>query len=125
MPKRNDVTGQWRRKHNEKLNDLYFSPNTIRVIKENGMGGTRSTYGERRGAYRVLVGRPEVKRPIGRPRPVWADNCKMGLQEVGWGGMDWIDLAQGRDRWRLPVNVLIKPSASTKCGERLDHLRTC
>ena len=95
-PKRNDVTGEWRRLHNEKLNVLYFSPNTIRVIKKNEMGGTRSTYGERRGAYRVLVGRPEVKRPFGRTRPVWSDNCKMGLKEVGWGERDWTDLAQGR-----------------------------
>jgi len=71
------------------------------------MGGTRSTYGERRGAYWILVGRPEVKKPIGRPRPVGADNCKIGLQEMGWGDMDWIDLAQGRDRWRVLLNVLI------------------
>ena len=76
--------------HNEELNDPYCSPNTIRVIKKNEMGGTRSTYGERRGVYRILVGRSEVKRPIGRPRPVRADNCKMGLQEVGLGrqGLD-------------------------------------
>jgi hypothetical protein len=78
-PKRNDVTGEWRRLHSKKLNDLYFSPNTIRVIKKNAMGGTRSTYGERRGAHRVLVGTPEVKRRIGR-------------------SIGWIDLAQDRDR---------------------------
>ena len=87
-PKRNDVTWEKRRLHNEELNYLYSSPNNIRVIKKNEKGETRSTYGERRGVYRILVGRPEVKRPIGRLRPVRADNCKMGLQEVGWGDMD-------------------------------------
>jgi len=106
-PKRNNITGEKRRLHNEELNDLYSSPNTIRVIKKNEMGGTRSTYGEKRGVYRILMGRPEVKRAIGRAWPVRADNCKMGLQGVGWGDMDWIDLAQGRDRWRVLVNVSI------------------
>jgi len=61
--------------------------------------------GERRGVYRVLVGKPEGKRPLGRPRHRWEDNIKMDLQEVGWGSMDWIDLAQDRDRWRALVNA--------------------
>jgi len=59
--------------------------------------------GERRVVYRVLVGKPERKRPLGRPRHRWEDNIKMGLQEVGCGGMDWIELAQDRDRWRALV----------------------
>ena len=63
--------------------------------------------GEGRGAYRVLVGRPEGRRPLGRPRHRWEDNIKMDLQEVGWGGMDWIDMAQDRDRWRVLVNAVI------------------
>ena len=62
------------------------------------MGAPCNTYGERRGLYRVLVGKPEVKRPLGRPRRRWADNIKMDLQEVGFGGMDWIELVQDRDR---------------------------
>ena len=64
-------------------------------------------YGERRGVYRVLVGKPEGKRPLGRPRRRWEDNIKMGLQEVGCGGMDWIELAQDRDRWRALVNAVM------------------
>ena len=62
--------------------------------------------GERRGVYRVLVGKPEGKRPLGRPMRRWKDNIKMDFQEVGCGGMDWIDLAQDRDKWRALVNVV-------------------
>ena len=67
------------------------------------MGGACSTYGERRGIYRVLVGKPEGKRPLGRPRRRWENNIKMNLQEVGCGGMDCIELAQDRDRWQILV----------------------
>jgi hypothetical protein len=63
--------------------------------------------GEGRGAYRVLVGRPEGRRPLGRPRRRWEDNIKMDLQEVGWGGMDWIDMTQDRDRWRALVSAVM------------------
>jgi hypothetical protein len=63
--------------------------------------------GEVRGAYRILVGRPEGRRTLGRPRRRWEDNIKMDLQEVGWGGMDWIDMAQDRDRWRAVVNAVM------------------
>jgi len=63
--------------------------------------------GERRGVYRVVVGKPECKRPLGRPRRRWEDNIKMDLQEVGCGGMDWIELAQHRDRWRALVNAVM------------------
>jgi hypothetical protein len=62
---------------------------------------------ERRGAYRALVGKPEGRRPLGRPRRQWEDNIKMDLREVGWGGMDWINLAQDRDRWRALVNAVM------------------
>ena len=64
--------------------------------------------GERRGVYRVLVGKPEGKRPLGRPRRRWEDDIKMDLREVGCGGMDWIDLAQDRDRWRTLASVVMK-----------------
>jgi hypothetical protein len=63
--------------------------------------------GEGRGAYRILVGRPEGRRPLGRPRPRWEDNVKMNLQEVEWKGVDWIDMAQDRDRWRAVVNAVM------------------
>ena len=71
------------------------------------MGGACSTHGERRGVYRVLAGKHEGKRPLGRPRRRWKNNIKMDIQEVGYGGMDWIDLAQDRDRWRAVVNVVM------------------
>jgi hypothetical protein len=77
--------------------------------------------GERRGAYRALVGKPEGRRPLERPRRRWEDNIKMDLREVGWGGMDWINVAQDRDRWRALVNAVMKiPSGSIKCGEFLE-----
>ena len=63
--------------------------------------------GEKRGVYKILVGKPETKRPLGRPRRRWEDNIKMDLQEVGCGGMNWIDLAQNRDRWRALVNAVM------------------
>jgi hypothetical protein len=64
--------------------------------------------GEKRGVYRILVGRPEGRRPLRRPRRRWQDNIKMDLQEVGWGGMDWIEMAQDRDRWPAFVNAVMK-----------------
>jgi hypothetical protein len=72
------------------------------------MGRTRSTYGERRGAYRVLVGKPEGKRQLGRPRRRWEDNIKMDLQEAVCGGMDWNELAQDKDKWRELVKAAMK-----------------
>jgi hypothetical protein len=83
--------GEWRRLHNEELNGLYSSPNVIRVIKSRRIrwAGHVARMGEGRGAYRILVGRPDGKRQLGRPRRSWDDNIKMDLQEVGWGyGVD-------------------------------------
>jgi hypothetical protein len=80
-----------RRLHNEELNDLHSSSNNIRMIKSRRMrwAGHVARMGDGRGAYRILVGRPEVRRPLGRPRRRWEDNIKMDLQEVGWGhGLD-------------------------------------
>jgi len=71
------------------------------------MGGACSAYGERRGVYRVLVGKPKGKRPLGRHRHRWDSNIKMDLQEVRCGGTDWIELAQDRDRWRALVNAVM------------------
>jgi hypothetical protein len=103
------VTGEWRKLHNEQLNNLYCSPRIDRVIKLRRMrwAGHVAGMGERRGIYRVLVGKPEGKRLLGRPRPRWGDNVKVDLQEVGCWGMDWIELAEERDRWWALVNVVM------------------
>jgi hypothetical protein len=97
-PKRDEVTGEWRKLHNEQLRDLYSSLNNVRVIKSRRMVWARhvARIGEGRGVYRVSVGKPEGKRPLGRPKCRWEDNIKMYLQEVGCGAMDWIELAQDR-----------------------------
>jgi hypothetical protein len=108
-PRKDEVTGEWRRLHNEGLNNLYSSPNIVRVIKSRRMrwAGHVARRGEERGAYRVLVGKPKGKRPMGRPRRRWVDNIRMGLQEVGCGYVDWIGLAQERDRWRTLVSAVM------------------
>jgi len=84
------------------------------------MGGHIACLGERRGVYRVLVGKPEGKRPHGRPRLRWEDNIEMNHQEVGWEGMDWIDLAQNRGQVQTFCECSNEPSGSIKCGEFLD-----
>jgi len=107
--RRDEVTGEWRRLHNKELNDLYSSPNILRVIKSRRMrcGRHVARMGEERGVYRVLVGKPEGKRALGRPRRRWVDNIRMYLQKVGCGYMDWIGLAQHRDRWRTLVSAVM------------------
>jgi hypothetical protein len=94
-----------RKLRNKELNDLYFSPDIVQVMKLRKMrwAGHVAWMGEERDMYRVLVGKPEGKRPLGRPRYRWEDNIKMDLQEVGHGGMDWIELAQDRDKWQSLV----------------------
>ena len=105
--KRNEVTGEWRTLHNEELRDLYSLPNIVRVVKSRRMRlvGHVARMGEGRGVHRVLVGKPEGKRPL-RPRRRWEDNIKMDFREVGGGG-DWMELVQDRDRWRALVNTVM------------------
>jgi hypothetical protein len=103
------VTGGWRKLHNEALHDLYSSASIIRIIKSRRMrwAGHVARMGEKRNAYRLLVGKPEGKRPVGRPRRRWVENIKMDLSEIGWGGVDWIGLGQDRDKWRALVNAVM------------------
>jgi len=108
-PKRDEVTGEWKKLHNEELNDLYSSPNIFRVIKSRRKlwAGLLVRVGERRGIYVVFVGENCGKEPHGQPRRRWEDSIKMDLQEVGFMGMDCVELAQDRDRWRALVNVVM------------------
>jgi hypothetical protein len=107
--KKNGVTGGWRKLHNEEFRDLYPSPSIIRIIKSRRMrwAGHVARMGEKRNAYRLLVGKPEGKGPLGRPRRRWVDNIIIDLLEIGWRGVDWISLAQVRDKWRALVNVVV------------------
>ena len=108
-PRRDEVMGEWRRLHNEELSDLYSSPNIVWVIKWRRIrwAGHVARMGEETGAYRVLVGKPEGKKPLGRPRRRWVDNIRNDLQEVGCGYKDWIGLAQDRDGWWRLVSAVM------------------
>ena len=126
--RRDEVTGECRRLHNEELNDLYSSPNIVRVIKSRRMrwAGHVARVVEERGVYRVLVERPEGRRPLGRPRRRlgrprrrWVDNIRKDLQEVGCGSMDWIGLAQDRDRWRTVVSAVMNIRVPWNAGNFL------
>jgi hypothetical protein len=108
-PNRDGVTGGWRKLHNEELHNLYSSPSIIRIIKSRRMkwAGHVVRMGEKRNVYRLLVGKPEVKRPLGRPRRRWIDNIKIDLLEIGLNVVDWIGLAQDRYMWRALVNSVM------------------
>jgi hypothetical protein len=104
-----EVDGSWRKLHNDELHSLYSSLNIVRVIKSRGMRwvGHVARMEEGRGVYRVLVERPEGKRPLGGPRRRWEDNIKMDLREIRIDGANCIQLAQDRVQWRACVNTIM------------------
>jgi hypothetical protein len=108
-PKRDEVIRGWRKLLNEELHNLYCSPSINRIIKSRRRrwAGRVAHMEKKRNAYRMLARMPEEKRPVGRPRHRWEDNIKMDVREIGWGGMDWIDLAEDRDQWRAVVNMVM------------------
>jgi hypothetical protein len=107
-PKKDEVMGEWKL-HNEELHNLYSSPDIIRQVKSRQMrwAGHVTCMGEERKVYKVLVGKPEGKRPLGRPRRRWEDGIRMDLREIVLWGVDWIRLAQDRDRWRAVVSAVM------------------
>jgi hypothetical protein len=108
-PKRDKVTGEWSKLHNEKLHNLYSSPDIIRQVKSRRMrwAGYVARMGEEIKVYKVLVGKYEGKRPLGRPRHRWEDEVRMDLREIGYESVDWVRLAQDRDRWRAVVSAVM------------------
>jgi hypothetical protein len=108
-PKGDEATGEWRKFHSEELHNLYSSPDIIRQVKSRRMrwAGHVARMGEERKVYTVLVGKPEGKRTLGRPRHRWEDGVRMDLGEIGLKGVDWIRLAQDRDWWRAVVSAVM------------------
>jgi hypothetical protein len=123
-PKREE-DGSWRKLHNDELHNLYSSPNIVRAIKSRRMGWTGhvARMREWRGVYRVLAGRPEIKRPLGRPRRRWYDNIKLDLRKIGIDGAKWIQLAQDRVQWRAFVNTVMKLRVLYRKHDIFDKLR--
>jgi hypothetical protein len=108
-PKRDEVIGGWKKLHNEELHNLYCSPSIIIINKPRRIrwAGHVARTGKKRNAYSSLVGKPEGKRPLGRPRRRRENNIEMNLKERGWGGMDWIHQVQNSDQWKALVNTLM------------------
>jgi hypothetical protein len=108
-PKRDEVTGGWRKLHNDELRDFYSSPSIIRIIKSRRMrwAGHVTRMGAKKDVYGILVGKPEGKRQLGRPRSRWVYNIGMDLEEVRRGEVDWIGLVKDMNRWRALVNSVL------------------
>jgi hypothetical protein len=117
-PTRDEVMGEWRKFHRGELHNLYSSPDIIRQIKSRRMRWAVNVahMGEGRNIYRVLVGKPEGKRPLERQRRRWEEGIKMGLREIGWECVEWIHLTQGRDRWRALVNAVMNLQDLAPCS---------
>jgi hypothetical protein len=124
-PKRYELTGEWRKLHNEELSDLDSLPNTVRVVKSRRRRwvGHVARMGEGIGVHRVLVGKPDGKRPLRRPRRRWKDNNNMDFQEMGGCG-DWMELAQDRDRWRALVSAVMNFRVPSNAENFLTSCRT-
>jgi hypothetical protein len=106
--RRDEMTGEWRKLHNEELRGLYSLPSRFRIIKSwKRCAGHVACMGEKTNTCTLLAGKPEIKRLLGRPRCRWVDNIRMDLREVGWGDVDWIGLAKDRNRWRALVNSVL------------------
>jgi hypothetical protein len=107
--KRDEVLGEWKKLHNEELNNLYSSPNIVRVVNSRRIrwAGHVARMGEGIGVYRIMVGKTEGRRPLGRPRRRWEDNIRMDLREVVCGCVDWMELAQDRNRWGALVSAVM------------------
>jgi hypothetical protein len=120
-PKRDEVMGGWRKPHDKEPSDLNSLPSKIRIIKLRRMRWVRhvTRMGEKRNAYRLLVGKPEGRRPLERPRCRWVDNINIHLVETGWDGMGWIDLVQDRDKWRALVNTVMNFQVLQNAGKLL------
>jgi hypothetical protein len=118
---------EWRKLHNEELHNLYSSPNIIKIIKSRRMrwAGHVTRIGEKRNVYRLLVGKPEGKRPVGRPRCRWIDNIKMDLLETGLSVVDWIRLPQDRYRWRALVNSVMNLRVPYIAGKLPSGCKIC
>jgi hypothetical protein len=123
-PKGDGVKGGWRKLLNEERHELYSSPCVIRIIKWRRIrwAGHVAQIGEMKNVYRLLVRKPEGKRPLGRSRCRWIDNIKMDLSKIGLGNVDWIGLAQDRYRWRPLVNTVMNLWVSKKCWETIKWL---
>jgi hypothetical protein len=108
-PKRAEVTGGWRKLHEEEHHNVYSSPsiNKNDEVKDDEMGSVCSMNGGEENAYRLLVGKSEGKRQLGSQRHWLMDNIKMDVREIGWGGVDWIDLGQDKEHWRVFVNTVM------------------
>jgi hypothetical protein len=124
--KRDEVVGGWRKLHNEELYNLYSLPSIIRIIKSRRMSlvGHVARMGMKRNAYKILMGKPEGKRPLGRSRRRWEDNIKKDLREIGSGGMDWIHLAQDMNWWRALVNMVMNLWVAKNFGKLLSNCTT-
>jgi hypothetical protein len=125
-PKRDEVTGGWTKLHNEELCDLYSLSSIIRMIKSRRMRWAEhvARMGEKRKAYKLLVGKPEGKKPLGRPKCRWADNIRLDLREREWDGVAWIGLglSQDRDKWGAIKNAVINVQDSIKCWQTIKWL---
>jgi hypothetical protein len=122
-PKRFEATEDWRKLHNEELHNLCSSPDIIRLIKSRRTKWTR--YVARMREKRIFVGKPEGTRPLGRSRRRWVGNIKIDMRDIGWDGMEWIDLAQYRDQCKTLVNTVMNLLVSYNAGKLLSDCAIC